>query len=256
MARMPEPVRADCLRLDGIAHGFFGRRGGVSKGIYAALNCGLGSGDLAEAVRENRGRVRTRLGARALLTAHQIHSADAATAAQAWADNDRPRADAIVTATPGLAVGVLSADCAPLLFADAAAGVVGAAHAGWRGALGGIVEATLAAMEALGARRARIAAAVGPAIGQAVYEVGPEFRAHFLAADAASARFFIEPAGRRAHFDLAGYLAHRLSEAGVARIESTAMCTFAQDKDFFSFRRAQRQQERDYGRQISAIVLT
>ena len=175
---MPTPLTADRLAaLPGIAHGFFTRHGGVSQGGYASLNCGLGSKDDPAAVRENRARVAASLSAQSLLTAHQVHSATAVIVESAWSTEERPRADAIVTATPGLALGVLTADCAPVLFADAEAKVVGAAHAGWRGAIGGVLEATLAAMEQLGASKARIEAAVGPCIGQPAYEVGFDFEA-------------------------------------------------------------------------------
>jgi polyphenol oxidase len=255
---MLTPLRADCLAgRPGIAHGFFTRHGGVSQGLYAALNCGLGSGDDAAAVGENRCRVQRHLAARAILTTHQVHSANAVTVRQPWADSDRPRADAVVTATRGLALAVLSADCAPILLADAEAGVIAAAHAGWRGALGGVIEAAIAAMEALGARRARMHAAVGPCIGQDAYEVGLEFQAQFAHTDPASARFFSLPQpGGRPHFDLAGYAFHRLTRAGLERIDAHGPCTYTQGKDFFSFRRSQAQKDPDYGRQISAIVLT
>ena len=254
---MPKPVIAGSIAgLPRVAHGYFTREGGVSQGIYASLNCGLGSGDDAPAVRENRRRVSQHLGADTVITAHQIHSATAVAVQQPWADDQRPRADAIVTTARGLALGVLSADCAPILFADAEAGVVGAAHAGWRGALTGIAEATIAAMEQLGARRESIHAAVGPCIGQDAYEVGPEFEQEFLARDAANARFFRRPVpGQRPRFDLPGYVANRLVETGV-RCESVAPCTFAGPDAFFSYRRSQDRKEADYGRQISAIVLT
>ena len=256
---MPTPLTADRLAaLPGIAHGFFTRHGGVSQGGYASLNCGLGSKDDPAAVRENRARVAASLSAQSLLTAHQIHSATAVIVESAWSTEERPRADAIVTATPGLALGVLTADCAPVLFADPEAKVVGAAHAGWRGAIGGVLEATLAAMEQLGASKARIAAAVGPCIGQPAYEVGFDFEAEFLKRDPDSARFFVRPhadSGARPHFDLPGYAAHRLSRAGIAPIQA-APCTYAQAEHFFSYRRSQARKETDYGRQISAIVLT
>ena len=256
---MPTPLTADRLAaLPGIAHGFFTRHGGVSQGGYASLNCGLGSKDDPAAVRENRARVAASLSAQSLLTAHQIHSATAVIVESAWSTEERPRADAIVTATPGLALGVLTADCAPVLFADPEARVVGAAHAGWRGAIGGVLEATLAAMEQLGASKARIEAAVGPCIGQPAYQVGFDFEAEFLKRDPDSAQFFVRPhadSGARPHFDLPGYAAHRLSRAGIATIQA-APCTYAQAEHFFSYRRSQARKEADYGRQISAIVLT
>lgn len=254
---MLKPLTADPLALPGIAHGFFTRHGGVSRGGYASLNCGLGSKDDAAAVGENRARVAAFLTARSLITAHQVHSATAVVVDQPWSAEGRPRADAMVTATPGVALGVLTADCAPVLFADPHAKVVGAAHAGWRGAKSGILEATLAAMEKLGARQSRIQAAVGPCIGQDAYEVGWDFEAEFLAEDAEFARFFNRRApDARPHFDLAGYVARRLEKAGIAGVPARVPCTYAHADDFFSYRRSQAQRELDYGRQISAIVLT
>lgn len=255
---MLEPVTADNLSsLPGVAHGFFTRRGGVSQGIYDALNCGLGSQDDAAAVQENRARVARHLGAAVVLTAHQVHSAVAVAVRTPWQHDRRPRCDAIVTATPGIAVGVLSADCAPILFADPVARVVGAAHAGWRGAVGGIAEATIAEMEALGARRERIAAAVGPSIGPRVYQVGADFQAAVVAQDAAATPYFHEPSpGARPHFDLPGYVVGRLERAGVAVLRNVPPCTYDVHQLFFSFRRSQSEKEPDYGRQISAIVLT
>ena len=255
---MPKPVTADCLAgLSGIGHGFFTRHGGVSLGGYASLNCGLGSKDDPAAVRDNRVLVADFLTARDLLTAHQVHSAAAVIAEHAWSLDQRPRADAIVTATRGLAVGVLTADCAPVLFADPEAGVVAAAHAGWRGALGGVIESALATMEMLGARRQRIRAAVGPCIGQAAYEVGPEFEQEFLAQDRVNARFFSRQApDARPHFDLRAYAEHRLLQAGLGHVQCLAPCTYAHADDFFSYRRSRARKEVDYGRQISAIVLT
>jgi len=255
---MPKPLTADRLAaLPGIAHGFFTRHGGVSQGGYASLNCGLGSKDDPAAVRENRARVAEFLGARNLITAHQIHSATALIVDKPWNLDERPRADAMVTATPGLALGVLTADCAPVLFADAEAKVVGAAHAGWRGAIGGVLEATLAVMEELGADRRRIQAAVGPCIGQPAYEVGRDFEQEFLRRDAESARFFSRQVpDARPHFDLAGYAAQRLARAGVGNLPGASPCTYALAEDFFSYRRSQARKEADYGRQISAIVLT
>ncbi|HJW41760.1 MAG TPA: peptidoglycan editing factor PgeF [Rhizomicrobium sp.] len=240
--------------LGDIAHGFFGRTGGVSTGIHESLNCGPGSGDDPAAVAENRRRVSERLGAAALNTLHQIHSPAVVTVTDSW--QRRPQADGMVTDRTGIALGILTADCAPVLFADAQAGVIGAAHAGWKGALGGVLEATLDAMEALGARRARIAAAIGPCISQPNYEVGPEFLARFVAADSAYARFFV-PSDRAEHhrFDLEGFVADRLARAGVDKIEALHACTYGRAADFFSFRRATHNHEADYGREISAIVL-
>ena len=237
-----------------ISHGFFGRTGGVSRGIYASLNCGLGSGDDAGDVAKNRRRAREALGATALNTLYQIHSPTAVSVDAAW--EAAPQGDAMVTRTRGIALGILSADCAPILFADAQARVIGAAHAGWKGALSGVIEATVVAMAAQGAERSRIAAAIGPCISQANYEVGDEFRAHFLAVDPASARFFTV-GSRAAHhqFDLESYVALRLTRAGVANVSRLSACTYAREADFFSFRRATHRGENDYGRELSAIVL-
>ncbi len=244
--------------LPGIRHGFFTRQGGVSEGLYASLNCGLGSGDDLDRVAENRGRALARLGlpAERLATAYQVHSNRAALAETAWPADDRPRVDALVTRTPGLAVGILTADCVPVLFADREAGVVAAAHAGWRGALDGILEATLAVMERLGAGAKSTLAAVGPAIEQPSYEVGPEFPAPFLDQDAANREFF-QAAPRAGHFlfDLKGYVARRLARAGVGRVDSLAADTCAESERFFSYRRSCLQGEGAYGRLLSAIAL-
>ena len=255
---MPEPRHAENLAsLAGIAHGFFTRQGGVSHGIYASLNCGAGSSDDPAAVRENRVRVAGHLGARGVVSAHQVHGTDAVVASEVWPDKAWPRADAIVTATRGIAVGVLSADCAPILLADAEARVVAAAHAGWRGAIAGIAESAVDAMQRLGAQRPRIHAAVGPAIGRAAYEVGWDLEQDFLSRDPASAPFFSRSSPEaRPHLDLAGYLVHRLRRLGLASAGALGACTFAQDKEFFSYRRSRARGEPDYGRQISAIVLT
>lgn len=255
---MLAPVTAENLHgLDGIAHGFFTRRGGVSRGIYDALNCGLGSKDDPDAVLENRARVASHLGANIVLTAHQVHSPTAIVVEKPWDQASRPRADAIVTATPGIAVGVLSADCAPVLFADPEARVVGAAHAGWRGAVGGVLEATIAQMEAIGARRERIRAAVGPCISARIYEVGWDFKAQLLAREPGAAGYFHDPApGARPHFDLPGYVAGRLLRAGAMVSGEVPACTYDVHQLFFSFRGSQARMESDYGRQISAIVLT
>jgi YfiH family protein len=255
---MPQPLVIDELSvLPGLAHGFFTRRGGVSEGIYASLNCGIGSKDGPEAVRENRARVARHLGARQVITAYQVHGTSAVVVDEASTGRERPKADALVTATRGLAIGVLTADCCPILLADAEAGVVGAAHAGWRGALAGVAEAALAAMEGLGAARRRVLAAVGPCIGASVYEVGPEFEAQFIAHDSASGRFFARATPQsRPTFDLSGYAAQRLRQAGVAVVRAAETCSFSAHDSFFSYRRSQLCGEADYGRQISAIVLT
>ncbi|HEV2562590.1 MAG TPA: peptidoglycan editing factor PgeF [Rhizomicrobium sp.] len=243
--------------LSTIAHGFFGRQGGVSTGIFASLNCGPGSGDERQAVAENRRRVMEELGGGKLATLHQIHSPNVVTVTQAWEMGQGPQADAMVTNIPRIALGILTADCAPVLFADAEARIIGAAHAGWKGAISGVIESVLDAMEKLGASRARIAASIGPCISQKNYEVGPEFRARFLDADPANVRFFI-PSNTpdHFHFDLEGYTAARLAAAGIGAIEPLCACTYAREADFFSFRRATHRKEGDYGRQISAIMLT
>ena len=242
--------------LNGVRHGFFGRRGGVSGGLYASLNAGLGSGDRREHVVENRRRVAQAQGVAppCLLTLRQSHSARAVVARDASAGGRR--GDALATDRPGLALGVLTADCAPVLLADGTAGVVAAAHAGWQGALGGVVEGALAAMERLGARRRAVVAVVGPCIGQASYEVGPEFLARFAAADQASRRFFV-PAPRPGHhrFDLAGYVLARLRAGGVGLAVAGGGDSCAEEDRFFSYRRSVLRGERDYGRQLSVIGL-
>lgn len=252
-------LRAQSLsELGGIRHAFFTRMGGVSAGLYASLNGGVGSNDRPADVIENRARMAQTLGVGAdrLLTAYQIHSPTVIVAEAPWGADARPRADAIVTRTPTLAIGVSTADCAPLLFADADARVVGAAHAGWRGAFSGVIEATLDAMAQLGARRERIAVALGPTISQRNYEVGPEFVGAFEAADRGNTRFFA-PAERDGHalFDLPAYIRHRLAAAGIARLEDLAFCTYADPDRFYSYRRSTHRKEADYGRHISAIAL-
>jgi YfiH family protein len=248
---------ASLAGLSGIRHGFFTREGGVSEGRYASLNCGLGSGDALEAVRENRARAAAALGQplEQLVTLFQIHSREVIAVEEPWPQTERPRADALVTGRPGVVLGVLTADCAPLLFADAEARVVGAAHAGWKGALGGVAEATVEAMELLGADRSRIRAAVGPAIGPESYEVGPEFPAPFLAQDADNAQFFRQGLGDRMLFDLKAYVAHRLAQSGVGEVVLDEADTLADEGQFFSYRRTTKAGETDYGRLLSAIVL-
>jgi YfiH family protein len=244
--------------LPRIRHGFFTREGGVSQGLYASLNAGLGSRDAPENVRENRARMAAALGVARenLVTAYQVHSPDVVVAEIPWTRADAPRADAVVTRVPGLAVGVTTADCGPLLFADAEAGVVGAAHAGWRGALTGVVEATLAAMERLGAVRSRITAALGPMIRQPSYEIGPELIARFSEAAADDAQFF-QPSPHQGHalFDLAGLIVARLRRGGIERLEDIGSCTYADPSRFYSYRRATHRREPDYGRHISAIAI-
>ncbi|HEY4114404.1 MAG TPA: peptidoglycan editing factor PgeF [Rhizomicrobium sp.] len=253
-------LRSDNLQTERIAHGFFGRTGGVSEGIYASLNCGPGSGDERAKVIENRRRALAELSRNPnakLLTLHQIHSAQAVTVRAPWEIGEAPRADAMVTNQPNLALGILTADCAPVLFADAQARVIGAAHAGWKGAFGGVVGSCIAAMESLGANRANIAAAVGPCISQPNYEVGDEFTDRFREADPANARFFT-PSDRPDHFrfDLSGYVASRLTVSGIENVETVSACTYARESEFFSYRRATHRGEPDYGRQLSAVVLT
>src|SRR5215475_11980004 len=245
--------------LANIRHAFFTRSGGVSPGVYASLNGGVGSNDRPENVAENRARMAAILGVSParLLTAYQIHSPDVVVAEEPWTRDTRPRADAIVTRVPRLAIGVSTADCGPLLLADGDARVIGVAHAGWRGALTGVIEATIAAMERLGAARGRIRAVLGPMIRQHNYEVGPDFIARFAAEDGSSADFF-RPAAREGHalFNLAGYIAARLDRAGVQQIEDIGLCTYAEPERFFSFRRTTHRAEPDYGRHINAIALT
>jgi YfiH family protein len=242
--------------MAGVKHGFFGRKGGVSAGIYDSLNCGPGSNDVPEAVRENRARVARTLGAQHLLSLYQVHGIDVITVREPWENGaSRPRCDAMVTDRPGLALGTLAADCGPILFADPERGVVGAAHAGWKGALAGVVEATVAAMERLGAKRERIRAALGPTIAQASYEVGPEFPAPFLAEHRDNARF-LAPGGKpgKHMFDLPGYILARLERLGIAT-ESIGHDTLARRDDYFSYRRTTLAGGGDYGRNVSAIVL-
>lgn len=259
MSENPPVLHADPLaRLSHVRHGFFTRRGGVSEGIYASLNCGPGSDDVLDRVAENQARAANRLGAAAgaLVTLHQVHGVDVKAVEAPWPMTGRPRADGMVTTRPGVALGILTADCAPVLFADAEAGVIGAAHAGWRGALAGVVEATVHAMVRLGADARRIAAAVGPCIGGASYEVGPEFPAPFLLDDKASARFFT-PARREGHFlfALADYVLARLARAGVGEAHALGRDTCAEADDFFSYRRTTLEGGRKYGRNLSAIML-
>ena len=255
----PEPLRSarlDAARQSGIRHGFFTRRGGVSAGIYAGLNVGMGSGDDRASVRENRSRVARWMGVAAdsLVSVHQIHSPDAIVVTGPLGA-ERPKVDAIVTATPGIAIGVLAADCGPVLFADPKARVIGAAHAGWKGALTGVLESTIAAMEGLGSKRDNIVAELGPSISGRNYEVGPEFIARFAEAWPDNKRYFTpSPKPGHAWFDLNRYTVDRLNAAGV-RAGFLDRCTYAEEDHFYSYRRATHRGEPDYGRQISAIVL-
>lgn len=253
-------ITVDCLsRADDIAHAFFTRAGGVSEGIYASLNCGLGSNDDRAAVTRNRARAMEMLdrAPESLVTAYQVHGVDVATVREPWRPGEAPKVDAMVTDRPGVTLGILTADCAPVLFADHDAGVVGAAHAGWRGALAGVTRTTVERMEALGARRDRIAAAVGPCIGLASYEVGPEFRERFVAESGENAGFFIQ-AERAGHwrFDLAGFLARELERLGLAAVETVSADTCADEDRFFSYRRACLRGESDYARGLAAIAVS
>jgi len=239
--------------LAGIAHGFLGRRGGVSQGVVAGLNVGLGAGDRAEAVAENRRRAQEAvLPGAAFATVYQVHSPDAVIVTSSFPNDERPRADAMVTDKPGLLLGIVTADCAPVLLADREAGVIGAAHAGWRGAHGGVLERTVDAMEALGARAGRIVAAIGPCISQQSYEVDEAFRRLFTRQDE---QFFGDGAAGRWQFDLEGYVARRLGDRGVASVEGLGLDTYAAPDRFYSFRRATHRGEPTYGRQFSLIGL-
>ena len=247
-----EVIRA--VSLGGLPHGFLGRRGGVSIGSVAGLNVGTGSKDDPAAIAENRALAVAAIRPDAeLATVHQVHSAEAVICDHAWPMEERPHADALVTDRPGMLLGILTADCAPVLFADLDAGVIGAAHAGWRGALGGVTDSAIAAMERLGARRGHIHAAVGPCIAQGSYEVDEAFRGRFIDDDPANARFFTaEP---RPHFNLEAYVVHRLIAAGIEEVEALDLDTYADPSRFYSFRRSTHRGEDDYGRQLSAIAL-
>jgi YfiH family protein len=241
--------------LGDLPHGFLGRAGGVSEGAMANLNCGWGSGDDLALIAENRRRAAEAVlpGAR-IVSPYQVHGVEVLEAGD-WPDDERPHADALVTDRPGVLLGILTADCAPLLFADREAGVIGAAHAGWRGALGGVAEATIAALEKLGAQRSRIAAAIGPTIARASYEVDQAFPEPFLAADPQAERFFVDGPAGKPHFDLPAYLLHRLGEAGLRQVEALGLDTYGREADFYSFRRATHRGEPSYGRQVSLIGL-
>jgi YfiH family protein len=251
---MVDVIRA--ASLGDVPHGFLGRRGGVSTGELEGLNVGYGSKDERAAIDENRRRAIAALLPEAeLATVHQVHSSAAVRAEHAWPHDLRPHADALVTDRPGLLLGILTADCAPVLLADVEAGVVGAAHAGWRGALAGVTDETVAAMEKLGARRDRVVAAVGPCIAQPSYEVDDAFRDRFVQQEPGAERFFAESATGRPHFDLPAYVRHRLLAAGVGVVESLQLDTYAEPSRFYSYRRATHRGEADYGRLLSAIGL-
>jgi purine-nucleoside/S-methyl-5'-thioadenosine phosphorylase / adenosine deaminase len=252
-------IQAHTLTFPNTRHAFFTREGGVSEGIYQSLNGGIGSNDAPDKVSENRARMAAALGVAPahFVSCYQIHSPNVIVVATPWTRENTPRADALVTRVPGLAIGVTTADCGPILFADAQAGVIGAAHAGWKGALTGVLEATIAAMEKLGAARARISAAIGPLIRQPNYEVGPEFVDRFVTADAANGKFFA-PASRAQHamFDLPGFIKSRLERAEIQGVEDLGLCTYAEPARFFSYRRTTHRGEPDYGRHVNAIALT
>jgi YfiH family protein len=252
-------IRADALDLPGISHAFFTREGGVSSGIYASLNGGQGSADDQSSVRENRKRMAAALGVEPghLLNCHQIHSPDIVTVEEPWDSTAKPKADGMVTVRPGLAIAVASADCGPVLFADPEARVIGCCHSGWKGAFTGVLEATLEAMEGLGAHRDSTIAVLGPTISRTAYEVGPEFVMRFREADEANRRFFT-PSDRADHafFDLPGYIGDRLDQAGIGRFVDLALCTYADPERFYSYRRSVHRREPDYGRLIAAIALT
>ena len=256
---------SDTITLDALAagggarHAFFTRRGGVSEGLFASMNCGFGSGDDRGKVAENRARAAARLDVAPdrLVTCHQMHGTEVVTVERPWRYEEAPRADAMVTTAPGIALGVLAADCAPVLFVDPGARIAAAAHGGWRGALAGVVEATVAAMVRLGARREHIRAGIGPCIAQPSYEVGPEFRDRFLVEAADNAGFFVTaPRAGRFLFDLPGFLAARINRLGLAAVELAGVDTAADEIRFFSYRRACLKGERDYGRALAAIALS
>lgn len=253
------PITSRLLESKIATHGFFTRAGGVSTGLYQSLNGGLGSQDDPENVRENRARMATTLHVDAshLLSLYQIHSPDVVTVTQPWSITDRPKADGMVTQVGGIALGIGTADCGPVLFLDEAKGVIGACHAGWKGALGGVIDETLLAMEKLGANRSQIRAALGPTISRSAYEVDRDFMENFEKKDRDSIAFFT--AGQndnKRQFDLPAYIGHRIKRSGVTQFEDLALCTYADETRFFSFRRTTHRKENDYGRLIAAIALT
>lgn len=249
-----EVVRSEVLQR--LPHGFLGRRGGVSQGEMSGLNVGYGSGDDPDLIAENRRRaIEAVLPGASLATVHQVHSPTVVYVERPWEQDLRPHADAMVTDRPGVLLGVLTADCAPVLFADEEAGVAAAAHSGWRGAIGGVNEATIEAMEQLGARRERIAAAIGPSVEQASYEVDEAFRERFIEQDQSNGRFFIAGPAGKPHFDLTGYILQRLNDAGIAKAEALRLDTYSDPDRFYSYRRSTHRNEPSYGRQISLIGL-
>jgi polyphenol oxidase len=251
-------LTSSMLSVPGIAHAFFTREGGVSDGLYASLNGGQGSDDDAANVAENRARMAAHLGVPSgqLISGYQIHSPDVAIVEEPWTRDNRPRVDALVTNRPGIALGVTTADCGPILFVDPEAQVIGAAHAGWKGAIGGVLENTLLAMEKLGARREKIRVALGMMISQENYEVGPEFVDQFIKRDKAFATFFRDAdAPQKALFDLPGFISNRLGALGIGLLDDLALCTYADEARFYSYRRTTHRRESDYGRHISAIML-
>jgi polyphenol oxidase len=246
------------LKFDGLAHGFFTRGGGHSTGIFASLNCGLGSGDDPDLVKMNRDVVARAIGVKEghVVTAHQVHSADVVEVTEIWPLEGRPKVDGLVCRTKGIGLGVLTADCGPVLFADADASVIGCCHAGWKGALAGVTDATVVAMVALGAKRENIIAVLGPTISQTAYEVGPEFPKPFLEQSSAHSAFFV-PSLKANHFmfDLPAYLRQRMNGLGLKTVQDLSLCTYADEAGFYSYRRATHRGEADYGRLISAIAL-
>jgi len=257
MSNLPVKLAPVFDGLQGISHGFFGRRGGVSRGKYASLNTGCGSDDNPEHVAENRRRVAQAIGTTPenLLSNYQIHSTKVVVIDKLWQSTEQPKADGIVTKTPGLAISALSADCAPVLFADVKAGVIGAAHAGWRGALAGVTDETIKAMAALGAQRENIVAAIGPCIGPEHFEVGPEFVSEFVSDNLANAELFKQGKGDRSYFDIKAYLVRKLLAAGVGQATALPACTYATPNTYFSYRYNCHNNIEDYGRNISAIML-
>lgn len=250
-----EAIRSGAL--GDMPHGFLGRVGGVSQGEMWGLNVGYGSGDDPQLIAENRRRaIEAILPGANLATVHQVHSPTVVYVEQPWEQDQRPHADAMVTDRPGILLGVLTADCAPVLFSDKKAGVVAAAHSGWRGAFGGVNEATIEAMEQLGARRERISAAVGPSVEQKSYEVDEAFRERFIDQDQANGRFFVAGPAGKPHFDLTGYILQRLNDAGIAKAEGLRLDTYSDPDRFYSYRRSTHRNEPSYGRQISMIGLS